>query len=68
MRIANLFVLEPGEGLGGEDEPVVPAASLHDPQVVDRHVSLPDHLNTNKLQSLACKHYRLEEMCDIYCG
>jgi hypothetical protein len=40
----HLFVFEPGDVFGGEDEPVVPAASLHDPEVVDRHVAFPDHL------------------------
>ena len=41
---ADLFILVPGDVLGGEDEPVIPAAPLHDPQVVDCHVALPDHL------------------------
>ena len=41
---ADLFILVPGDVLGGEDEPVIPAAPLHDSQVVDRHVAFPDHL------------------------
>ena len=40
----HLLILEPGETLRGEDEPVVPAPALHDPEVVDGHVALPDHL------------------------
>lgn len=39
-----LFVLEPGEGLRGEDEPVVTRAALHDAQVGDGHPAAPDHL------------------------
>ena len=41
---AYLFVLEPGEALGGKDEPVVPAPALHDAEVVDGHIALPDDL------------------------
>ena len=47
-----LLVLEPGERLRGEDEPVVAAAALHDPQVVDRHVALADHLNKREWSNL----------------
>ena len=45
-HFADLFVLVPGDIFRGEDEPVVPAATLHDPQVVDRHVAFPDHLQS----------------------
>ena len=43
---ADLFILVPGDIFGGEDEPVVPTAPLHDPQIVDCHVALPDPLQT----------------------
>ena len=49
---ADLFILVPGDVFGGEDEPVVPATSFHDPQVVDRHVAFPDHLQKNRKMSL----------------
>ena len=42
--IVHLLVLVPGDVLRREDEPVVPAAALHDAQVVDGHVALPDDL------------------------
>ncbi len=45
LEVTHLLVLEPGQALRGEDKPVVPAAALHDPQVVDSHVTLPDNLH-----------------------
>lgn len=36
--------LKPGERLGGEDEPVVPRATLHEAEIGDGHVALADHL------------------------
>jgi hypothetical protein len=44
LLLALLLVLEPGDVLRGEDEPVVPGAALHDPQVVNAHVPFSDDL------------------------
>lgn len=44
LIITHLFVLEPGDALGGENEPVVPGAALHNAQIVYAHEALADHL------------------------
>ena len=48
----DLLILVPGDVFWGEDEPVVPAAPLHDPQVVDCHVAFPDHLQENEEKNM----------------
>lgn len=40
----RLVIFVPGQGLGGEDEPVLLGSSLHDADVVDGQPALPDHL------------------------
>ena len=40
----HLVILVPREGLGREDEPVVPRTAPHETQVVDGHVALADDL------------------------
>lgn len=41
---AHLVVFVPGQGLGGEDEPVLLCSALHDANVVDGQPALPDDL------------------------
>lgn len=41
---AHLVVFVPGQGLGGEDEPVLLGSALHDADVVDGQPALPDDL------------------------
>lgn len=44
MQRSHLVILVPGQGLGGEHEPVLLGSSLHDADVVDGQPALPDHL------------------------
>ncbi len=41
---SHLIIFVPGQGLGGEDKPVLLGSSLHDADVVDGQPALPDHL------------------------
>ena len=44
----RLVIFVPGQGLGGEDEPVLLGSSLHDADVVDGQPALPDHLTNTQ--------------------
>lgn len=41
---AHLVILEPGQALGGQHEPVLLRSSLHDADVIDGQPALTDHL------------------------
>lgn len=41
---AHLVILEPGQALCGQHEPVLLRSSLHDADVIDGQPALPDHL------------------------
>lgn len=44
LFVTLLFVFVPGNTFGGQHEPVISGAALHNTQVVDAHVALPDDL------------------------